>query len=74
MAHVPTAVISSANNEVVSTSSTTSTTKQGPHFSYTEEEKVRITKRAVKFGIANTTRYFNKEMVNCPLKGSATRT
>uniref|UniRef100_A0A1X7SSP5 Uncharacterized protein n=1 Tax=Amphimedon queenslandica TaxID=400682 RepID=A0A1X7SSP5_AMPQE len=76
---VPTAVISSANKEVkdlVSTSSraTTSTAKRGPYLSYTEEEKVRIAKRAVEFGMPNTIRHFNKEMVNRPLKESTVRT
>ena len=54
--------------------STSHSRKRGLYLSYTEEEKARIAKRAAEFGVTNTLRYFNKEIVDRPLKESTVRT
>ena len=67
---MPSAAISSANNEVKDLVDATpcDSRKQGPYQNYTDKEKARIGKRAAEFGVTNTLRHFGKQFANCSLR------
>ena len=73
---VPSATISSANNEVKDLVNATSSNsrKRGAYQNYTDEERARIGKRAAEFGVTNTLRHFSKQFTDRPLKESTVRT
>ena len=73
---VPSAAISSANNEVKDLVNATSSDsrKRGAYQNYTDEERARIGKRAAEFGVTNTLRHFSKQFTDRPLKESTVRT
>lgn len=49
-------------------------TSRGKYSVYTEDEKLKIAKRAAEMGVTNTIRHFRKEFVKRPLKESTVRT
>ena len=83
--HMPSAAIVSANKEVddlvfletdeANQSERTSCKKKRGHYlSYTDDEKLKIAKRAAEFGVTKTMRHFKKQFSDCPLKESTVRT
>lgn len=47
---------------------------RGQYNVYTEEEKLKVGKRAAETGVIRTIRYFEKEFPDCPLKENTVRT
>ena len=58
--HMPSAAISSANNEVKDLVNATlsDSRKWGPYHNYTDEDRALIGKREAEFGVTNTVRHF----------------
>ena len=80
--HMPAAAIVSANKQVADlvvlqtdeANQSECKKKRGHYLSYTDEEKLKIGKRAAEFGVTNTMRHFKKQFSDRPLKESTVRT
>ena len=70
--HIPSAAISSANNEVKDLVNATpiDSRKRGLYQNYTDEDRARISKRAAEFRVTNRVRHFGKQFADRPLKES----
>ena len=78
-ARIPSSAIAEANKRVqplvVETGSTSKKTgKRGHYLVYTDEEKLKIRKRAAEMGVIRTLKFFEKDFANRPLKESTVRT
>ena len=71
---VPPSSIASANKEVKHLLERSTGKARSNYSTYTDEEKVKIARRAVEMGATNTIKYFQKEFVERPLKESTVRT
>ena len=52
---------------------TSGTNKCGGYQNFTVKEKAKIAKQAAEMGVGNSTRNFQKELADCPLKGRTIR-
>ena len=78
-ARVPSSAIAEANKRVrpllVETGSTSKQArKRGEYLVYTDEEKLKIGKRAAEMGVTSTLKFFEKDFTDRPLKESTVRT
>lgn len=72
---IPSKMIAIANNEVKplieeKTAKENNKLSRGKYSVYTEEEKLKVGKRAAEMGTTNTIRHFNKMFKDRPLKES----
>ena len=73
---VPPSTIVSVNKEVkpLLDGQPSDSNGRGKYLVYTEEEKLKIAKRAAEMGVTNTFRHFKKDFSDRPLKESTVRT